>query len=141
MGSTQWYYLSNNPNALERSSEQKVECLGEVGSREKERERGRDKRGRPREADKPHSPAQPASAHQGAAASPSGQSPVREGKKQGPLASSRSKEQKGPLFWGSYDSKVKDTWRSCLPPPLSHLNVQLSQSGLDIFGSGFKFYL
>lgn len=95
MGSTQWYYLSNNPNALERSSEQKVECWGEVGGGEKEREMGRDKRGRPREADKPHSPAQPASAHQAAAASPSEQSPVREGKKEDSWLSPGRRDRKG----------------------------------------------
>lgn len=45
------------------------------------------------------------------------------------------------LSYGSYDSTVKGTWRSCPQLPLSHLDVQLSQSGLDIFGSGFQFHL
>lgn len=27
------------------------------------------------------------------------------------------------------------------PPPLPHLNIQLSQPGLDFFGSGFKLHL
>lgn len=106
----------------------------------KEREWG-DSGGRMGEADQPHSPVQPASAHRGAAASPFGRMPpAAEGKDwtARPCPRPRSKRQESPSSPKGADSKVEGTHPL---PPLLHLNIQLSQSGLDVLGSGFKFHL
>lgn len=44
------------------------------------------------------------------------------------------------LSWGS-GLQGQGYLRACPPPLLPHLDIQLSQSGLDILGSGFKFHL
>ena len=89
--------IVGDPNDLDRSGEHKVGCgaRGREGKGEGMGERG----GRTRQVDTPRSPAPPASALQGAAASPLGQSPpVGEGRTWDPWPSPgpRSKGQEDP---------------------------------------------